>query len=109
MVYIGKSKFDKNGRISMIKEAADLLDMMDGDYVNFYIEHGELVLRKLTKVYPGGFDIEGEKIQQRLLSYEEANADAIPEELSDPEAARKLAEEQYQKDKEAREALKKQK
>lgn len=109
MVLVGKSKYDKNGRISMIKEIADLLDMMEGDYVNFCVENGKVVLRKVTKQYPGGFDIEEEKIQERLLDYEQQNSDNLPDEYTDPEVARQMAEEQYAKDQEARKALKKEK
>ena len=106
MVLVGKSKFDKNGRVSLIKEIAELLDLMEGDYINYYVEGREVVIRKVTKIYPGGFDLEGELIADRLEAYEHTHGDYEPDEIFDEELARKMAEEQFAKDMAAREALK---
>ena len=107
MVLVGKSKFDKNGRVSLIKEIADLFDLMEGDYISYYVENGDVVVRKVTKIYPGGFDLEGDLIRDRLETYEHTHEDYEPDELFDEDLARKMAEEQFAKDMAAREALKK--
>jgi len=107
MVLIGKSKFDGNRRVSIIKELADLMDLIDGDHVEYHIEDGEVIVRKLTTKYAGGFDIEGEEIKKRLSDYEESLCGESPEEFADPDEAYKFAKEQYAKDKAARQLLKK--
>ncbi|MCL2607564.1 MAG: hypothetical protein FWD92_03275 [Methanomassiliicoccaceae archaeon] len=107
MVLIGKSKFDGNRRVSLIKKLADLMDLIDGDEVQYYIEDGEVIVRKKTKEYPGGFDLEGEEIKERLRDYEESLCGVPPEEFADEDEARRYAEEQYAKDKVTRQLLKK--
>lgn len=107
MVKVGKSKFDRNGRVSLIKDIADLMDLIEGDYIEYYIENGEVVIRKLTKLYPGGLDLEGEDIKMRLYEYEHQHRDRKPEEESDPETLMQLAREEYEKDLKARRSLKK--
>ncbi len=107
MVKVGKSKFDRNGRVSLIKDIADLMDLIDGDYIEYYVENGEVIIRKLTKIYPGGLDLEGDDIRQRLSDYELAHGKGASEEEGDPEKVLQLAREQYKKDTEARRASKK--
>ena len=107
MVLIGKSKFDGNRRVSLIKTLADLMDLIDGDYVEYHIVDGELIVRKMTKIYAGGFDLEGEEIKQRLVDYEESLCGVPPEQFADEDEARKFANEQYAKDKALKQLQKK--
>ena len=58
MVLIGRSKFGQNNRISLVEGLPDVMNLDVGDYVEFHIIDGNLVLRKETKKY-SGFDFEG--------------------------------------------------
>ena len=82
------------------------MDLMDGDYIEYYIENGEVIIRKLTKLYPGGLDLEGEDIKERLFEYELTHGKGLSDEDADPEKTLQMAREQYRKDLEARRAAK---
>ena len=106
MVIIGRSKFGQNNRISLVEGLPDTLNLQIGDYVEFYIENGELIIRKETKKY-NGFDFEGEEIHKRLLEMEKSLTNDAEDEHIDPELREKKAREQYLKDKAEREKNKK--
>lgn len=101
MVFLGSSKTDKAGRITLIKEVKEVLNLGEKDHVMFYLEDGEIIIRKYVDVPPdmvassGGFyewvrkkkieieliedpdirEIEQEKLNERLeqaKEYEEA-------------------------------------
>ncbi len=38
MILVGKSKFSNNNRISLIKDIPDLLNLQQGDNIEFHIE-----------------------------------------------------------------------
>lgn len=68
-----------------------------GDYVEFHIINGELVLRKETKKY-SGFDFEGEEIHENLLKLEKSKTDELEDENLDPETIEERARQSYMKD-----------
>ena len=101
MVFLGSSKTDKAGRITLIKEVKEVLQLSDKDHVMFYLEDGEVIVRKYVDIPPdmvasnGGFyewvrkkkieigliedpdikEIEQERLNERLdeaKEYEEA-------------------------------------
>lgn len=108
MVQIGKIvKYDDYGRITCPSALAELLDLQKGeDEVTWHVEDGQVIVRKVTKTYAGGFDFESEEIEQRLREYEEQYCDSNPFEELDFEEAQARARAQYERDKEARKALK---
>ena len=109
MVQIGKNvKYDDYGRVTIPSSLAELLDLEKGlDEISWQIINGEVVLRKVTRIYRNNFDFEREEIKERLLSYESKYIDdpRDDEELSYEELEAK-AHEEYLRDKEARAALK---
>lgn len=111
MVQIGKTvKYDDYGRITCPSVLAELLDLEKGeDEVRWHVEDGKVILTKVTKTYAGGFDFETEEIEQRLRDYEEQYCGSDFEEELDYEEAQARARAQYERDKEARKALKEQK
>ena len=109
MVFVGKSKYDNNGRITLMKEVAELMNLEKGeDYVELHVIEGQLVIKKETKKYVGGFDFEEEEIKNNLSNYEHQKIDDYPD-TTDPEQLEKIAREQYEKDRAAREAKRKSK
>jgi antitoxin component of MazEF toxin-antitoxin module len=106
MVEIGRSKFGQNNRISLVEGLPDLLNLEIGDYVEFFIENGELIIRKETKKY-NGFDFESEEIHEKLLAKERSLFEQLEDENTDPETMEQRAREQYLKDKAERENRKK--
>ena len=108
MVQIGRTvKYDDYGRITCPSALAELLDLVKGeDEVTWEIEDGKVILKKVTKMYAGGFDFETEEIEKRLRDYEERYGDPIMEDELDFEDALARAKAQYLKDREAHEALK---
>ena len=99
MVLIGQSKFGQNNRISLVEGLPELLNLELGDYVEFYIEGGKIILRKQTKRYHG-FDIEGEEITKKLCDLEKEKMENDKDDLDlDPDQAEQLAREEYAKDK----------
>lgn len=111
MVQIGKIvKYDDYGRISCPSALAELLDLQKGkDEVTWHVEDGIAILRKVTKTYAGGFDFESDEIEKRLREYEEQYCEPGAGEELDYEEAQARARAQYEKDKEAKSALKEEK
>ncbi len=111
MVQIGKIvKYDDYGRITCPSALAELLDLQKGeDEVTWHVEDGKVILRKVTKTYAGGFDFESEEIEKRLRDYEEQYCESGAGEELDFEEAQARARAQYERDKEARKALREQK
>ena len=111
MVQIGKIvKYDDYGRITCPSALAELLDLQKGeDEVTWHVEDGKVILRKVTKTYAGGFDFESEEIEKRLRDYEEQYCESDGGEELDFEEAQARARAQYERDKEARKALREQK
>ena len=101
MVFLGSSKTDKAGRITLLKEVKEVLNLSERDHVMFYLEDGEIIIRKYVDAPPdmvghaGGFyewvrkkkieieliedpdikEIEMEKLKEKLdqaKDYEEA-------------------------------------
>ncbi|MGI6221913.1 MAG: hypothetical protein ACOYIP_08650 [Coriobacteriales bacterium] len=72
MVQIGNQvKYDKCGRMTCPLELATLLRLQKGiDELTWHIENGQVIVRKVTKLYNGQFDFERQEIEQRLLKYE---------------------------------------
>lgn len=52
MVFLGSSKTDKAGRITLIKEVKEILRLSEKDHVMFYLEDGEVIIRKYVDVPP---------------------------------------------------------
>lgn len=105
MEFIGKSKYDGNGRITLIREVAELMNLSKGeDYVSFYLHNGCLIVKKDTKKY-GNFDFEADEISNKLRDYEESLATEMPY-IEDPIEAERIAREQYERDKKLRESSK---
>lgn len=52
MVFLGSSKTDKAGRITLIKEVKEILQLSEKDHVMFYLEDGEIVIRKYVDIPP---------------------------------------------------------
>jgi len=103
MVEVGKSKYDGNGRISFIKELADLLRLEKGkDSVKFFVEDGEIIIRKETKLYAGKFDFEGREIKEDLVKYETSAIDSVDMEGIDPENLEEIAYSHYLEDQKSR-------
>lgn len=111
MVQIGKIvKYDDYGRITCPSSLAELLDLQKGeDEVTWHVEDGKVILRKVTKIYAGGFDFESEEIEERLRNYEEQYCESDVEGELDFEEAHARAKAQYERDKEARKVLREQK
>ena len=102
MVLIGRSKFGQNNRISLVEGLPDIMNLEVGDYVEFHIVDGELILRKETKKYKG-FDFETDEIKDKLIKLEQSRLSEEEDEGLDPELAEKKAREQYFEDKKQRE------
>lgn len=98
MVLIGRTKFGQNNRISLVEGLPDIMDLELGDYVEFHVENGQLILRKETKKY-NGFDFESEEIEEKLREIEKSKIDEYEDETLDPELAEKRAREKYLEDK----------
>lgn len=108
MVQIGKIvKYDTYGRITCPSILAELLDLEKGvDEVTWNIEDGKIVVKKITKQYPGGFEFETALINERLHEYEEENKFEEPEEVLDFEEAQARALDMFKRDQEAKAVLK---
>lgn len=111
MVQIGKIvKYDTYGRITCPSILAELLDLEKGvDEVTWNIEEGKVVVKKVTKQYPGGFEFESALIENRLREYEEENGFEEPEGIFDYEEAHARALDMFKRDQEARATIKKMK
>lgn len=98
MVLIGRSKFGQNNRISLVEGLPDVMNLEVGDYVEFHVVNGELIVRKETKKY-SGFDFEGEEIRENLLNLEKSKTDELEDVDLDPETLEEKARQAYLKDK----------
>lgn len=81
------------------------MDLELGDYLEFHVEEGQLILRKETKKY-NGFDFESEEIKEKLRELEKSKIDEFEDENLDPELAEQRAREKYMQDKAEREKKK---
>ena len=106
MVLIGRSKFGQNNRISLVEGLPDVMNLEVGDYVEFHVVDGELIIRKETKKY-SGFDFEGEEIHENLLNLEKTKVDELEDSELDPETLEERARENYLRDKAKRKKKKK--
>lgn len=102
MVLIGRSKFGQNNRISLVEGLPDLMNLEVGDYVEFHVIKGELIIRKETKKY-SGFDFESEEIHKKLEELEKSKTDAVTDETLDPKIIEERARQAYLRDKAERE------
>lgn len=111
MAQIGKIvKYDDYGRITCPSALAELLQLDKGESeVTWHVEGGKVYLKKVTKIYPGGFDFENEEIEARLKEYEEQYTLPDPDENLDFDEMQARARAQYEKDKEAQQALREKK
>ena len=109
MVQIGNPvKYDNYGRVTCPSELAELLQLEKGfDEVVWSIEGGNVIMRKVTKIYGNGFDFEKEEIEDRLKAYEQQRITSLEDDDLDPEEQEARAYEAYLKDQEARKARKK--
>ena len=109
MAKIGKTvKYDDYGRVTLPSQLAELLDLIKGeDEVSWYVEGGQVILRKETVLY-NGHDFEGEEITERLIEYEGTQNVEGPEDDSLSEEEREArARAEYEKAKRARAELRK--
>ena len=105
MVLIGRSKFGRNNRISLVEGLPDIMNLNIGDYVEFHIIDGELIIRKETKKY-NGYDFEGEEIRDKMLELEKSKVEELEDSNLDPEEIEERARQNYLKDKAEREKKK---
>ena len=98
MELIGRSKFGQNNRISLVESLPDIMNLEDGDYVEFHVVNGVLIIRKETKKY-SGFDFEGEEIHENLLNLEKTKVDELEDSELAPETLEERAKENYLRDK----------
>ena len=109
MVKVSESKYDNNGRITCSVKIAELLDLEKGiDVIEWHVEGGKVVLKKRTKQYRG-FDLESEEITERLKQYEADHLEEAADEELDPMERLRIAEEEYERDKQVRIALREKK
>lgn len=47
MIFLGSVKLDASKRFTLIKEAAEILNVSKDDNIMFYIDNGEIILRKV--------------------------------------------------------------
>lgn len=105
MVLIGRSKFGQNNRISLVEGLPDVMNLEVGDYVEFHVVNGELIIRKETKKY-SGFDFEGEEIYENLLALEKSKTEELEDSSLDPETLEERARQSYLRDKAKRQKYK---
>ena len=98
MVLIGRSKFGQNNRISLVEGLPDVMNLEVGDYVEFHVENGDLIVRKETKKY-SGFDFEGDEIREKLIELEQSKIEEMGDEELDPDLIEQKARERYLEDK----------
>ena len=101
MVLIGRSKFGQNNRISLVEGLPDVMNLEVGDYVEFHVINGELIIRKETKKY-SGFDFEGEEIHDKMLELEKSKVEELEDSNLDPAEIEERVGQNYLTDKAAR-------
>ena len=47
MIFLGSVKLDASKRFTMIKEAAEILNVGKDDNIMFYVDNGEIIIRKV--------------------------------------------------------------
>ncbi len=47
MLFLGSVKLDGSKRATLIKEVAEILDVKGSDYLDFFIDNGEIIIRKV--------------------------------------------------------------
>lgn len=52
MVFLGSVKMDKSKRVTLIKEVSEILQVTEKDHLMFYLENGEIVIRKFIEDSP---------------------------------------------------------
>ena len=67
--YLGKSKIDTTMRISIIKEVAELLEAQKGDFIEFHISGGKVIITRDTPLFDG-HDFEGERLANKIMERE---------------------------------------
>jgi len=108
MVFVGKTKMNKTRQISLIKDIADIFEIEEGEYINFYAEDGNIIIRKTTVKYDG-FDFEREMIEERVRNLEMDILESVRadfDELDDMEDRRGAAYEIFKSELERRRANK---
>ncbi|MDO5862250.1 MAG: hypothetical protein Q4Q58_05615 [Thermoplasmata archaeon] len=108
MVYLGRTKFGLNNRISLVGDLPDLLHLEVGDYVEFIVSDGKVYIQKATHLYRG-LDIEKEDIEEGLRDYEKRRIDDEGLTAGDinSEDNYNMALEEYMREKKQRESRKK--
>ena len=94
LLYVGRSKLDKTNRISLIKEIADLFEAVEGDYIDFFISNGKVIITRETKDYDG-FNFEAMEIERRIREREKTIT--IPMSKEDEEFFKQMEEEENER------------
>ncbi len=89
----------------MVEGLPDVMNLAVGDFIEFHIEDGKLVIYKDTKKY-SGIDFEGEEIRDNLRKIEDAKLDELEAEDEDPEIVWEKARQRYLQDKAERDKKK---
>ena len=55
MTFLGSVKLDSAKRFTIIKEVAEILQVEQNDHIMFYLENGEIVIRKVLPMMGKGF------------------------------------------------------
>ncbi|MDR3283240.1 MAG: hypothetical protein LBS92_06535 [Candidatus Methanoplasma sp.] len=103
MVRVNGSKFGINNRISLVSPLPELLGMEHGEEIVFFVENGEVIIRKKTRRY-NGFDFESKEIKERLDEFERKESESIVD-ISDSSNVEQTAFKEYQRDKARRKSL----
>jgi len=106
MVFVGKTKMNKTRQISLIKDIADIFEIEEGEYINFYAEDGNIIIRKTTVKYDG-FDFEREMIEEKVRNLEMDILESVRadfDELDDMEDRRSAAYEIFKSELERKRA-----
>lgn len=100
MVQIGNPvKYDNFGRITCPSLLASLIHLEKGkDELTWHIEDGQIIIRKVTKLYNGQFDFESKDIQDTLVHFEEKSIAKIPDQNLSPEEIERKAYAAYLED-----------
>ena len=102
MQFLGSVRLDGSKRITLIKEVADILELGPQDHVMFYLDHGEVILRRvLPESSTGGIRYNNDsfwewarKRQIEIGMMEPEQAEIAQAELNDKiESVRDLEEE----------------
>ena len=64
MVFLGSVKLDAAKRLTLIKEVAEILEVEEKDHVMFYLEDGEIIIRKVLPMMGRGIKGAEEEINE---------------------------------------------